>query len=151
MITHTTLLLLSFISMVNLVISAPVNDNGIKQVGKNVYAFKNNQGFVINSMFIVTSKGVIAIEPYNSLHARKFIKAIRTVTQQPIKYLLISHNHYDHARGGKVFSDEGATEIAHQEAADYMEEHPSNDLYLPDRTWRGKKQTLCLGEYILLC
>ena len=141
----------SIILLATLVNAAPTTNNkeGLKQIADNVYSFTSIQGFPLISMFIVTSKGVIAIEPFNSIHARQFVAAVRTITQKPIKYLLISHNHYDHARGGKVFSDEGATVIAHQEAADWMEKYPTDDLYLPDRTWRGKKQTLCLGKLSL--
>ena len=84
------------------VITAPTATGDIKEITRNVYAFSDFQGFPLNSMFIVTSQGVIAIEPFNSAHSRKLIAAIRTITNEPIKYLLISHNHYDHAAGGKV-------------------------------------------------
>ena len=59
-------------------------------------------------MFVVTTDGVIAIEPVNAKHAEGMVAAIKSVTDQPIRYLLHSHNHWDHSAGGKAFRDAGA-------------------------------------------
>ena len=79
------------------------------KISENVYTFIIRQGFQKNSMFVITKRGVIVFEPFDSNHSKQLLAAIRSVTQKPIKFLLISHNHYDHANGGKVFRDEGAT------------------------------------------
>ena len=39
-----------------------------------------------------------------------------SVTDKPVRYLLHSHNHWDHSKGGQVFRDQGAKIIAHEEA-----------------------------------
>ncbi len=97
------------------------------------------------SMFVVTMDGVIAIEPVNSNHSKGMLKAIREVTDQPIRYLLISHNHWDHANGGQIFRDEGATILAHVEAYEWMKANPHDDLALPDESWAGMRKDIVLG------
>src|SRR3984893_15303592 len=80
----------------------------------NVYVFRysNHQ-----SMFVVTSQGVIATDPISYLRpAKPYIDAIRAVTDKPIKYVIYSHHHYDHIAGGQPFKDLGATFIAHRRA-----------------------------------
>ncbi len=97
------------------------------------------------SMFMVTKEGVIVIEPVSSAHSKGMLKAIRSVTDKPIRYLLISHNHWDHANGGQVFRDEGATIVAHVEAYEWMKANPHDDLALPDESWAGLRKDIVLG------
>ena len=70
---------------------------------------------------------------------------IRGITQQPIRYLFLSHNHYDHIKGAKVFRDEGATVISHIEAYQYIEANPTTPVILPDETWSGDRKDYSLG------
>ena len=97
------------------------------------------------SMFVVTGDGVIAIEPVNTAHSQGMVKAIGKVTDQPIRYLLISHNHWDHANGGQVFRDAGATIVSHVEAYEWMLGNPHKDLALPDESWAGMRKDIVLG------
>lgn len=122
--------------------AAHAQDN-VVQVADGVYAFDPQDGY--NSMFVVTDEGVIAIEPVNSRHAAGMLEAIRSVTDQPVKYLLHSHNHWDHANGGKVFRDAGAIIVAHEEAYAWMKANPNPDLTLPDESWSGAKTEITLG------
>ena len=46
-----------------------------------------------------------------------YIDEIKKVTNQPIKYVIYSHSHYDHIAGGKPFKDLGATLRRAQERA----------------------------------
>ena len=122
------------------------NDNApgtLVPVVNGVYAFDPHDGY--NSMFVVTDDGVIAIEPGTPQHATGLLAAIRSVTDQPVKYLLHSHNHWDHAKGGNVFREAGATIVAHEEAYAWMEANPSPDLALPDEQWSGEKTEISLG------
>jgi len=43
------------------------------------------------------------------------------VTNQPIKYLIYSHHHFDHIAGGKAFKDAGARVIAHKRAKERLD------------------------------
>ena len=89
------------------------------KVADGVYTF-GDPAAGYTSMFVVTKKGVIVVEPNNTAHSTAMLKAIKKVTKKPIKYLLHSHNHWDHSSGGQIFRDEGATIIAHAEAYEWM-------------------------------
>jgi len=114
------------------------------QVADGVYSYGDpaKQYF---SMFMVTDKGVIVVEPVNTAHSKGMLAAIKQITDQPIRYLLHSHNHWDHSGGGQVFKDEGAKIYAHKEARTWMKANPHPDMLVPDRGWRGKRKTIKLG------
>lgn len=116
----------------------------VARIGEDIYSFKGGGEYF--SMFIVTSDGVIAIESVDSGHATAMVEAIEKVTNQPIKYLLHSHNHWDHASGGQVFKDAGATTIAHVEAYEWMKANTGRDMAIPDESWGGSRKNITLGE-----
>src|SRR5207244_8762409 len=74
----------------------------------NVYIFRGGNH---QSMFVVTSAGVIATDPIGygrPQMVQTYVDEIRKVTNQPIKYLVYSHHHFDHIAGGKPFKYAGA-------------------------------------------
>ena len=113
-------------------------------VADGVYRFAPGNGYT--SLFVVTTDGVIAIEPVNTKHARGMLAAIKSVTDQPVRFLLHSHNHWDHSAGGMVFRRAGAKIIAHKEAFDWMKGNPHADMVLPDEAWEGKRKDIKLGN-----
>ena len=115
------------------------------KVADGVYTF-GDPATGYTSMFVVTKKGVIVVEPINTTHSKAMLKAIRGVTKRPIKYLLHSHNHWDHSGGGQVFKNEGATIIAHVEAYEWMKANPHKDMVLPDESWAGNRKNIELGK-----
>src|SRR2546427_8879343 len=81
---------------------------------EGVYIFRNGGH---QSMFVVTRDGVIATDPIaygRPTGGQQYIDEIRKVTDKPIKYLIYSHHHFDHAAGGKAFKDAGARIIGHK-------------------------------------
>jgi len=114
------------------------------KVADGVYAY-GNPAEAYTSMFIVTGDGVIVLEPVNTKHSKALLKSIRSVTDQPIRYLLHSHNHWDHSGGGQVFRDEGASIVAHVEAYEWMKANPHPDMALPNESWAGDRKDLKLG------
>jgi len=97
------------------------------------------------SMFVVTGEGVLAFESFSTAHSTGLLEAIREVTDQPVRFLLHSHNHWDHASGGQVFRDAGATIVAHAEAIEWMEANTGPDQVVPDRSWSGNRDEISLG------
>src|SRR5215467_9378939 len=98
----------------------------------NVYVFRY-QGH--QSMFVVTPDGVIATDPIGLGRPQAvttYIDEIKKVTSQPIKYVIYSHNHYDHITGGKPFKDLGATFIAHRNAKTQLERLNPPNIVMPD-------------------
>lgn len=114
------------------------------KVADGVYSF-GDPALGYFSMFVVTDDGVIVVEPVNTAHAEATLSAIREVTDKPIRFLLHSHNHWDHSGGGKVFRDAGATIIAHSEAYVWMKANPHPDMVLPDEHWDGDRKDINLG------
>jgi len=113
------------------------------QAADGVYKYGPGQGF--NSMFVVTDDGVIVFDSANTQHAKGLLAEIKKVTNQAIRYVVQSHNHWDHAGGAQIFRDEGATILAHVEAYEWMKGNPHPDLALPDEVWAGKRKDIVLG------
>ena len=74
--------------------------------------FRNN---FHNSVFAVTPAGIIATDPINADAARWLKAELQTRFNQPVRYLIYSHDHADHISGGEVFADT-ALIIAHENA-----------------------------------
>src|SRR5215469_8816215 len=55
-----------------------------------------------NTMFLVTSDGVIAVDALPTLGPKQ-LTAIREVTDKPIRYLVYSHEHTDHIGAATLF------------------------------------------------
>src|SRR5688572_20634465 len=74
----------------------------LQQFADDTYAFVNS-GYI--SLFIVTDEGVIATDPSSQQGPERteaYKAAIASVTDQPVRYLVYSHDHADHAIGGEV-------------------------------------------------
>jgi glyoxylase-like metal-dependent hydrolase (beta-lactamase superfamily II) len=97
-------------------------------------------------MFVVTKAGVIATDPIGLRRPQAVTTYIdeKKVTNQPVKYVVYSHGHYDHIAGGKPFKDLGARFIAHKNARAQLRKVPSPDVVMPDEVVDGKR-TLSLG------
>jgi glyoxylase-like metal-dependent hydrolase (beta-lactamase superfamily II) len=111
----------------------------------NVYIFRymNHQ-----AMFVVTSAGVIATDPIG--YARReasqvYLDEIRKVTSQPVRYVIYSHNHYDHVAGGKPFKDAGATFVSHRRAKERIVQVKDPFTIVPDETMEDQR-TITLGD-----
>jgi glyoxylase-like metal-dependent hydrolase (beta-lactamase superfamily II) len=113
-----------------------------------VYIFRNGGH---QSIFIVTGDGVIATDPIGygrPTGGADYIAEIRKVTNQPIKYLIYSHHHYDHIAGGKAFKDAGATILSHRQAKVRLEQLKDPYTPLPDETM-GDSKVIRMGNTIL--
>src|SRR5262245_6505281 len=111
----------------------------------NVYIFRNGGH---QSMFVVTSAGVIATDPIaygRPMGGQTYVDEIKKVTNQPIKYLVYSHHHFDHIAGGKAFKDAGATIVAHKRAAERLAGLKDPHTILPDETM-DVSRTITLGD-----
>jgi glyoxylase-like metal-dependent hydrolase (beta-lactamase superfamily II) len=77
---------------------------------------EHNRGWNGNAGFVITEEGVVMIDTLGTPKlARRIIATIRTLTDKPIRYLIVTHNHPDHSYGAAPFSAlEGITVIAHK-------------------------------------
>ena len=114
---------------------------GVYPVADGVYVFMYRG---TNSLFMVTDEGVIATDPIRAHAAPLYLEAIREITDQPIKYLVYSHWHWDHIEGGQVFKDAGAKVISHEACVPHLEDLPNPLVVMPDETFSGS-HTITLG------
>jgi glyoxylase-like metal-dependent hydrolase (beta-lactamase superfamily II) len=65
---------------------------------------------------------IVAEGPLNDERALAVIAEARNlVPNKPIKYLVVSHHHWDHSGGVRAFAGEGVTVIAHDTSRPYFE------------------------------
>ena len=98
------------------------------------------------AVFIVTDAGVILADPIGQVNPRtpSLIKeAIRSVTAQPVRYVVYSHSAFDHSTGGAAFADT-ARFVGHRNTVDRMKAAKDPTTPAPDITF-DKKMTLELG------
>jgi len=111
---------------------------------EGVYTFRNQNS---QAMFIVTSEGVIATDPVSygrPTGGEQYLAEIRKVTNQPIRYVVYSHHHFDHIAGGRAFKEAGARFVAHETAKARLAVLNDPNTILPDETV-GRRRTIRLG------
>ena len=82
----------------------------ITQITGDLYGFVNNNH---RTVFLVTSEGIILADPLN-VDAATWLKGqLAARFNVPVRYVLYSHHHFDHASGAAVFN-ETAELIAHE-------------------------------------
>ncbi len=111
----------------------------ITKIAGDLYRFQNNFHY---SVFLVTPEGVIVTDPINAEAARWLKDEIARRFNQPIRYLIYSHDHADHIAGGEVFADT-AVVVAHDRAKATIlgEKRPTA---VPDITF-SRGMTITLG------
>ena len=80
------------------------------------------------TLFVVTPDGVIAADPIGQTNPRApelYRAAIAAVTDQPVRYVVYSHDHRDHNEGGAAFAGE-AQFVAHRLAAAKIAARPDS-------------------------
>jgi glyoxylase-like metal-dependent hydrolase (beta-lactamase superfamily II) len=115
----------------------------------NVYIFRNGNH---QAMFVVTKAGVIATDPVaygKPTGGQAYVDAIRKITDQPIKYLIYSHHHFDHIAGGKAFKDAGAKIVAHRRATERLRVLKDPHTPVPDESVSNRGRTIRLGGTVL--
>jgi len=74
--------------------------------GKHELMSVKNMGAIANSGFIVGKKSVAVIDPGGSpAFGAKLRDTIRSVTELPVDYLILTHFHPDHVAGAAAFAD----------------------------------------------
>jgi glyoxylase-like metal-dependent hydrolase (beta-lactamase superfamily II) len=100
----------------------------VEKLAENVYLFTYEAH---RSLFIATDEAVLATDPQSPAAAEHFMNEIRKVSAAPIRYLVYSHHHDDHASGGKAFG--GAIIVAHRAVLP----HVRGEIVSPSVTFDG--------------
>jgi cyclase len=104
-----------------------------KKLADGVYAYVGKLNDA-NAMVVVTSQGVVVIDTGNNQpETRNILKHIQSVTQQPVRYVIITQNHGDHIGGTPLFSPP-ATVILHERVAKDWSSWKSYQI----NTWRKR-------------
>jgi glyoxylase-like metal-dependent hydrolase (beta-lactamase superfamily II) len=135
---------------------APPAPMAIKQVKPGLYMVT---GFGGNSIVRVTPQGVILVDtknlgdgPYNDLVAQ-----IKTVTDQPVKYVFITHVHQDHAGNIGRFKAAGAEVITFEGLKKNLETggldgkgytSPAGKPDPPSSTYSGRNREVKVGNVV---
>jgi len=80
---------------------------GVFFVEGDPFATGSNRGWVVFSEY------VLVIDASFPAGAEQTVRAIRATTDRPIRFAFDTHHHGDHAYGNQVFTEQGATVIAH--------------------------------------
>lgn len=80
-----------------------------------------NRGFMSNAGFVVTNDGVVVFDTLGTpVLGEQLIEAIRKITSQPIRRVIVSHYHADHVYGLQAFKAIGAEIWAHRGGKEYL-------------------------------
>ena len=106
----------------------------IIQIAPDLYRARNGNWYTI---FLVTRAGIVLGDPINLEFARWLRAQIAERFKMPVRYVIYSHSHFDHAAGGEVFADT-ATFVAHENMLRNMDgryPHMPGDMF--DRNDNG--------------
>ena len=160
-------------------VGAQAADPGLRavQVSDGVWFFQGaaalgsaaNRNFISNAGFVVTDGGVVVVDALGSpVLAAEMLAEIRRVTDQPLRFVIVTHYHADHIYGLQVLKDAGATIVAHAAAGEYLHSDVARkrladsrqlmapwvnqDTYLvaADRWLTGDETRLRVGSYDVL-
>ena len=99
------------------------------------------------TVFLVTSEGIILADPIGTDFATWLKAELDERFGVPVRYVLYSHFHQDHASGGAVFADE-AVLIGHENMIANLEAVADQEIYsqvrAPDVTF-ADRMTVTLG------
>ncbi|MBT8421746.1 MAG: MBL fold metallo-hydrolase [Gammaproteobacteria bacterium] len=103
-----------------------------RQIAEGLYTYRWG---AYRSLFMVTDEGVIITDPISPEAAVEYRAAIAAITDKPVRYVVYSHAHWDHIRGGQLFKDEGAEFVAQERCIDNINSSPDADIVMPDTTF----------------
>lgn len=121
-------------------------DDEITKLTDDVYLFRHH---VHQSIFITTPKGVIVTDPISSEAAAWLKTKIELLTDQPVRYVIYSHDHADHITGGGVFA-ETATFVSHWAARREILNDARSETPLPDVTFSDRMFIDLGGKHVEL-
>ncbi len=82
-----------------------------EHVAGNIYRVVG--GIIVNMAFSVGDDGIIMVDSNFGDLTEKIVAAIREVSDEPIRFLIDTHSHADHADGNANFGQSGTIIVAH--------------------------------------
>lgn len=97
----------------------PTGPPQIARVAGDLYKVQTGPGVQPVTVFLVTPEGIILADPENTQVATFLEEEFARRFKVPVRYVVYSHYHWDHSRGGAVFADT-ARFVAHEKMAEML-------------------------------
>jgi cyclase len=101
---------------------------GLTKIAEDVYSYVGVQNaspansYAANAGIVIGKNAVLVVDTLISAReAERFLADIRKVTDKPIRYVVNTHNHLDHAFGNCVFAKLGAVVISQERDREGLE------------------------------
>ena len=116
----------------------------VSKIAEDVYLLEGLAGGTHNVLFVAFNDHVMVFEApeqilYNNNSVQALAKIKETVPGKPIKYLVLTHHHSDHAGGFREYVAEGATIITTGETKKSLEKAAVVESSLLPKVLQGKK------------
>ncbi len=134
---------------------APTELPKLIKIRDDVYTIQNTNStlaelgaFGGNVTVYLTDEGVILVDSKNDKVHDDIVAKVRTLTDKPIKYVILTHNHGDHASGAPAMAEMGATVIISKGDRDNMVR--AKQAWMPQVTYTGRADLFVGGKEIQL-
>jgi glyoxylase-like metal-dependent hydrolase (beta-lactamase superfamily II) len=125
------------------------------KIKDDVYVIQNSENTVAqigtfggNVTIYLTDEGVILIDSKNEQMHDDIVSKVRSLTDKPIKYVVLTHNHADHSGGSTKMQQIGATVIISEEDRQNMQRGKQPGL--PQIAYRERAQLFLGGKEVRL-
>ena len=98
-----------------------------------------------NIAVYLTDEGVILVDSKNERTYDDVVAKIRSLTDKPIKYVVLTHNHADHAAGAAKFQALGAAVIISEDDRENIA-RTANAAWIPSFGYMGQAQITMGGK-----
>ena len=116
----------------------------MEKVTDNLYVIIGNGG---NVAVMPTSEGVLLVDDKFAQDAPEIVAKVKTVSTQPIRYILNTHQHPDHTGGNQTLMTSGAEILIHKNARANMV--AGNMPGLPRITFSDQAQVFLGGKEVM--
>jgi cyclase len=128
----------------------------LHKLKENVYVIENDvadldsiRKYGGNVLVYITPDGVILVDSkFESMHDDLLAK-VKSLTDKPIKYVILTHNHADHSGGAAKMAAMGATVVISVDDLENMARAP-NQTWLPEWGYSGRAQLRLGGKEVQL-
>jgi glyoxylase-like metal-dependent hydrolase (beta-lactamase superfamily II) len=119
----------------------------VTKIAEDVYILEGLNGGTHNVLFVAFNDHVLVVEApeqiiYNNNSVQALAKIKETVPGKPIKYLVLTHHHSDHAGGFREYVAEGATIVTTAETKSFLEKAAAAESSLLPKLSPGQKLTI---------
>ena len=113
----------------------------VEPLSEGLYAFRTDK---VRSFFMIGDDGVLVVDPISADVAVTLRGEISELTDKPVTHVVYSHSLNQRAPGGKIYKDEGASFVAHEQCEAHFKETPNPDVIMPDEVF-SETHSVSLG------